>query len=173
MNNVVYQLIGFGALITLGLSYWQKDKKKIMLWQMAANLVFAIHYFLLSARSGAWSSLFQIIVLIFFALRDKKRWNAIAVGIPVVIAFVFIGIVTYENPFSVLPILASIIALLPFCQSNNMVIRIAGVLSALTWLVYAIVVHSYSGIVTEIVLTVITFSSLWKKPNPGTINNRA
>ena len=47
--NVFYQLIGFGALIAMGLSYWQKDKRTILLWQVAANLIFAIHYTLLHA----------------------------------------------------------------------------------------------------------------------------
>ena len=51
--NIFYQLIGFGALIAMGLSYWQNDKRTILLWQVVANLIFAIHYTLLHARSGA------------------------------------------------------------------------------------------------------------------------
>ena len=31
--NVFCQLIGFGALIAMGLSYWQDDKRTILLWQ--------------------------------------------------------------------------------------------------------------------------------------------
>ena len=50
--NVLYQLIGFGALITMGLSYWQKGKRMILLWQVVANLIFAIHYALLYALSA-------------------------------------------------------------------------------------------------------------------------
>lgn len=45
--NIFYQLIGFGALIAMGLSYWQNDKRTILLWQVVANLIFAIHYTLL------------------------------------------------------------------------------------------------------------------------------
>ena len=33
--NVFCQLIGFGALIAMGLSYWQDDKRTILLWQVA------------------------------------------------------------------------------------------------------------------------------------------
>ena len=60
--NIFYQLIGFGALIAMGLSYWQNDKRTILLWQVVANLIFAIHYTLLHARSGALCSFFQIVV---------------------------------------------------------------------------------------------------------------
>ena len=56
--NIFYQLIGFGALIAMGLSYWQNDKRTILLWQVVANLIFAIHYTLLHACSGALCSFF-------------------------------------------------------------------------------------------------------------------
>ena len=39
----------------------------------------------------------------------------------------------------------------------------AGIASGLSWLVYVIVVRSYSGMVTESVLTIITAASLLKK----------
>ena len=71
--DVFCQLIGFGALIAMGLSYWQDDKRTILLWQ------------------------------------------------------------------------------------------VAGIASGLSWLVYVIAVRSYSGMVTESVLTIITAASLLKK----------
>ena len=112
--NVFCQLIGFGALIAMGLSYWQDDKRTILLWQVVANLIFAIHYTLLHARSGALCSFFQIVAL-------------------------------------------------PFFQSRQRVIQVAGIASGLSWLVYVIAVRSYSGMVTESVLTIITAASLLKK----------
>ena len=69
--NIFYQLIGFGALIAMGLSYWQNDKRTILLWQVVANLIFAIHYTLLHACSGALCSFFQIVVLLLFLLQEK------------------------------------------------------------------------------------------------------
>ena len=112
--NIFYQLIGFGALIAMGLSYWQNDKRTILLWQVVANLIFAIHYTLLHARSGALCSFFQIVAL-------------------------------------------------PFFQSRQRVIQVEGIASGLSWLVYVIAVRSYSGMVTESVLTIITAASLLKK----------
>ncbi len=161
--NVFYQIVGFGALITMGLSYWQKDKRMILLWQVAANLIFAIHYTLLHARSGALCSFFQIVVLLLFLLQEKRGWSRLTVAAPIVAVFLLIAAVTYETPVSVLPIVASLAALLPFFQSNKRVIQAAGIVSGLSWLVYVIAVRSYSGMVTESVLTVITAASLLKK----------
>ena len=140
--NIFYQLIGFGALIAMGLSYWQNDKRTILLWQVVANLIFAIHYTLLHACSGALCSFFQIVVLLLFLLQEKFNWSKLVTAIPIV---------------------ASLAALLPFFQSRRRVIQAAGIVSGLSWLVYVIAVRSYSGMVTESVVTIITAASLLKK----------
>ena len=156
--NIFYQLIGFGALIAMGLSYWQNDKRTILLWQVVANL-----YTLLHARSGALCSFFQIVVLLLFLLQEKFNWSKLVTAIPIVAVFLLIAVVTYETPVTVLPIVASLAALLPFFQSRRRVIQVAGIASGLSWLVYVIAVRSYSGMVTESVLTIITAASLLKK----------
>ena len=158
--NIFYQLIGFGALIAMGLSYWQNDKRTILLWQVVAN---PIHYTLLHARSGALCSFFQIVVLLLFLLQEKFNWSRLVTAIPIVAVFLLIAVVTYETPVTVLPIVASLAALLPFFQTRRRVIQMAGIASGLSWLVYVIVVRSYSGMVTESVLTIITAASLLKK----------
>ena len=102
--NIFYQLIGLGALIAMGLSYWQNDKRTILLWQVVANLIFAIHYTLLHARSGALCSFFQIVVLLLFLLQEKFNWSKLVTAIPIVAVFLLIAVVTYETPVTVLPI---------------------------------------------------------------------
>ena len=102
--NIFYQLIGFGALIAMGLSYWQNDKRTILLWQVVANLIFAIHYTLLHACSGALCSFFQIVVLLLFLLQEKFNWSKLVTAIPIVAVFLLIAVVTYETPVTVLPL---------------------------------------------------------------------
>ena len=140
--NVFCQLIGFGALIAMGLSYWQDDKRTILLWQVVANQIFAIHYTLLHARSGALCSFFQIAVLLLFLLQEKFNWSKLVTAIPIVAVFLLIAVVTYETPVTVLPIVASLAAMLPFFQSRQRVIQVAGIASGLSWLVYVIAVHN-------------------------------
>ena len=45
---------------------------------------------------------------------------------------VLIAVVTYETPVTVLPIVASLAALLPFFQSRQRVIQAAGIVSGLS-----------------------------------------
>ncbi len=51
--DVFYQLIGLGALAAMALSFYQKGKRQIMVWQMAAFACFILHYGLIGALSGA------------------------------------------------------------------------------------------------------------------------
>ena len=48
--NVFYQLIGLGALAAMALSFYQKGKRQIMLWQMAAFACFILHYGLIDRK---------------------------------------------------------------------------------------------------------------------------
>lgn len=169
--NWLIQIIGFGAFIMLGLSYWQAKKQRIMLWQMGANLLFSLHYFLLKAWPGALCSVFQIVVLLLFTLGDKYKWKRVFIAVPVVLIFILIAVVTYKAPITLLPILGSLLSLLPFFQSNRRVIQISGIFSALAWLVYVISVGSYSGILTESVLAVLTAASLIKRPKKAKNSN--
>lgn len=45
---------------------------------------------------------------------------------PIAAVFLLIAVLTYETPVTLLPILASLVALLPFFQSNKRVIQGAG-----------------------------------------------
>ena len=72
--NVFYQLIGLGALAAMALSFYQKGKRQIMLWQMAAFACFILHYGLIGALSGSLCNVVQIISMLLFAARDRFHW---------------------------------------------------------------------------------------------------
>ena len=64
------------------------------------------------------------------------------------------------SPLALLPVIASLIGMLPFFQSKETVIKIAAIISDSLWLIYTIAVHSYSGALTNVLLIVTTFGSL-------------
>lgn len=158
--NILYQAIGFGALITLGLSFYQKDKKRIIFWQIAAFAFFFTHYTLIGAKSGAMCNLVQFFTVVLFYFRDKYNWNKLLTAIPIFAGYAAVAFLTYESPQSLVSIVASLIGMLPFFQSNKNVIRAAGIASDVVWFVYAIFVRSYSGLITNIVLIIMTAVSI-------------
>lgn len=158
--DVFYQLIGLGALAAMALSFYQKGKRQIMVWQMAAFACFILHYGLIGALSGALCNVVQILSMLLFAARDRFHWPVLAAAIPIFLCYGVLGWYSYESPLALLPVIASLIGMLPFFQSKETVIKIAAMISDSLWLIYTLAVHSYSGALTNVLLIVTTFGSL-------------
>ena len=59
------------------------------------------------------------------------------------------NIVTFQNIFSIFPMVASVIAIVSFLRKSENDIRGIGILVAICWLIYAIVYKSYISIIFE------------------------
>lgn len=163
MKNFIIQFIGIVAYVILGISYFQKAKKDILLVQMFCTITFAIHYYLLNGITGTVCNLISLLIIItiyFFEKYDNKNKKIlILVTIPLLI---LISLLTYENIFSIFPIIASTVILLSFVFSDEKTIRIMGIISSLCWLIYSIIHESYSGMFLGSALIIITFIALLK-----------
>lgn len=85
---------------------------------------------------------------------------------------IIISLFTYENIFSIFPIIASTIILISFIISNENVVRISGIVSALCWTIYAIIYKSYAGIICETFSAISTGIAYYKYKNIINSNNR-
>lgn len=155
MNFILIQLIGAIAYIAIAISYYKKEKKSILLMQIFAYVMFTIHYCLLSGIAGVICNLIGLIALVVIYVFDKyKLKNKWLVGMLFVVALIVINIVTFQNVFSIFPMVASVIVIISFIMDNEDFIRKIGIVSALCWLVYAIAYKSYISIAFEAVTLV-------------------
>lgn len=151
MYFLLIQFIGAIAFIFLTLSYYKVEKKKILFMQILAYVLFTIHYYLLSGVTGAicnFIGLFALLTIYFFEKYNLKYKNILAVFFVIII--IIINIVTFQNVFSIFPIIASSIVIISFLTDNEDIIRGIGVVSAVCWLIYAIAYKSYVSIVFEV-----------------------
>ena len=152
MSFELIQVIGAIGYSILAVSYFRKEKNKILFLQIVAYIFFTIHYYLLSGITGAICNLIGLVSLVIIYLFDEckvKNKNALIIGmIPVII---IIALVTYQNVFSIFPIIASVIAIMSFISDDENVIRGIGVICAMCWLIYAIAYKSYVAIVFEVI----------------------
>ena len=152
MNPILIQIIGGIGYSILAFSYFKKNKKDILFMQIISYLFFTVHYYLLSGITGAVCNVLGLISFIIIYLFDKfdvKNKNLLTICIiPFVIVISFI---TYENIYSVFPIVASVVAILSFLADSESIIRAIGVVAAVCWLIYAIVYGSYVAIVFEVI----------------------
>ena len=166
INMLLIQLIGAIGYSLLALSYFKKEKKDILFFEIIAYIFFVIHYYLLNGISGAICNLVGLFALVVLFLFDKyKLNNKFLAAMIFVLILLVINILTFQNIYSIFPLVASVIVILSFLFNKENHIRIIGIISAVCWLIYAIVYKSYVAIIFEVIILVNVCLSLYKNIN--------
>lgn len=163
MKYIVAQIIGAIAFIILGISYFKKQKKGILFLQILSYIFFCIHYYLQDGLTAAICNIVGLVALVVIYLFDKYQLkNKALLVIGLIPIFIAILILTYKNIFSVFPVLASIFTISSFLAKSERIIRGIGIVSAVCWLAYAIVLRSPVTIICE-VFTLVAVTSAFIK----------
>lgn len=138
-----------GVMINL-IIYQQTSSKKVLLWKLLSDVVWAIQYFLLGAYTGFCISCIAILrETTFYKVNRKSRVGVIALGIFVMLSIIS-TIVTWSSPLSILPALASVISVFGFYFAIPRLSRILSFPISLCMGIYAFGVGSVLAIVNEI-----------------------
>lgn len=169
IKALLIQLIGAVGYLLLSASYHRKSKKEILIIQIFAYLIFAVHFYLLNGISGAINNLVGFVGLIaMYLLDNKKKSTKIAACSIFSIIVIIINIISFQNIFSIFPMIALIIVIVSFVEDSEGFIRIAGLTSSACWLVYAIRYKSYISMLFQVIVIVNAFTSLFKKNKKDT-----
>jgi hypothetical protein len=150
MNNLFAQILGFVA-IGISLAIFQINKRRVMLAvQIASSLLFGIHLLLLGAVTGALMSFLGAIRGCVF-VNNEKKWAKSKYWLYLfLIIFWIVGILSWQNIYSLLPILGMTLGTIGYWIKNTSKMRLFSFTASSSWLIYAIVVKSYAGILGEI-----------------------
>ena len=165
MKDLLIQMIGGIGYFLLALSFYKKEKKEILIMQVISYIFFTIHYYLLNAITGTMCNilgLISLVIIYYLSVKNKNKKTIVLIMIPILL---IISLLTYQNIFSIFPIIAIIISLLSFINDNENIIRFIGIISAIGWLIYAIVYHSYVAIIFEISIIISTVIAYIKNKN--------
>lgn len=156
MNTVTVtaQIIGFIALICSLLSFQQKTRKRIMVFQMTASLLFSAQLFMLGAITGGCLDLISFTRSLIFSKNDKKWasspvWFGVFVGVMIIT-----GILTWESAWSLLPIAGTILSTVALWMKSEKRIRVISLFVGPCWMVYNIVNGAYTGALNELLAMV-------------------
>ena len=162
MPDIIIQIIGFVAYAILAISYFCKKKSQILIWNIVASLILALHFFLLEGLSGALCNLIgaaAMAAIYFYEKRGgKNKKLLIGLMFPVGIAIAFLS---WQGILSLVPIAASMVLISGFIFKKPQQVRITGVIGGLLWLIYSIFVGSIAGVACEIVVTTATAIALF------------
>lgn len=154
MNFIIAQILGTIGYSLLAYSFFKKNKKQILFIQIFAYIGFTTHYILLGALTGSVCNILGFIALIFiYFFSDDIRKKKILV----IILVPLLGVMTYlsyENIYSLFPVIGCLLTFISFLSKNVNKIRFVGIISTTCWLIYAIIYVSYSAIIFEVVILI-------------------
>lgn len=155
---IYIQLIGFLGFLMYTLSYSRSTYNKVLLYQLTANFAYTVHYFLLGGISAAFVCALDMMKDLVFIKRKKGGYNC---AIVFIILYSLVTYVFYESPASFLPLLGSSVSVLVLVKNDKEWVLKGGIITACLWLPYNIIVHSYSGTISEIIIISSAAINLW------------
>ena len=147
---IIAQIIGGIVLILTVISVQFKTKEKILICQIVANILVAIQYFLLNAITGAVISIINAIrCVIFYYYKKKDIKPSVIILIIFEVIAIISGIYTWQDIWSLIPIVVTVVYTYGLWQDNVTVIRITAGVVGFGWAVYNVIVMAYVGALQE------------------------
>ncbi len=142
--NVLAQILGFLAETAWLLSIQQKEKKQILICQTVANALFAIQYFLLGALTATIISITSFLrSAVFYYDSKKDNHTSVYSLIFFLLSIAILGVLTYTNFFSLIPIIIGFSYSYAIWQKNLQFNRIVFIIAGFLWMYYNYHVGAY------------------------------
>lgn len=164
--DIIAQLFGLGAMLSLFLIYQQKSRKKMIAAKLSADVFWVLHYLRLGAVAGMIPNAVGILRELVFVNRRSKRWASSPLW---PILFVIInwawGFSSFSSFFNILPIAASTCVTVSLWIDNPKMTKIISIPVSLAFMIYDFHVGSYIGIINESVSIISIFLFFIKERN--------
>ena len=143
-------IFGISAMIFLFCIYQQKERKKLIICKLCADICWSVHYLCLGAIGGVIPNFVGIFRELVFVSRKEKNW-ADKVIWPVFFISVnlTLGIITMNSYINLLPIIASAFVTVSLWIKNPMLTKIISFPVSCSFLIYDIFVESWVGVFNE------------------------
>lgn len=162
------QFIGLLAFLFLLASFWNKNRKRLLTFQIIDSILYALHYFLLGAVSGFIINVIGIIRAFVFSKKEEKEiYNSkillfFFLFLYLISGYIIISFFAVPNILHLFPILAALIYTLIIWNKDTKTIRRGNLFISIIWIIYNYIVGSYIGIITETILFISTLFSILK-----------
>ena len=151
---LIAQCIGFDAMAAAIVCFQQKERRRIMLWQLVCTALWSVHFFVLGNPTGGVVNAMQTLRCVIFFLKDNHRWAQSRLWPALFIALSGVaGVLTWQNAWSLLPLVGMVISTVALWMQEPKYIRRLTIPVSLSWLVYNAVNGSIAGVCNEIFAT--------------------
>ncbi len=160
MNFWIIQLLDLIAWFSLIFSYYRENRKEILLYQIVATILYALHYYFLGAYTGLFVCIFEIVRdYMYFITDDDKDKYIFLITAPIYGIF---GYLMYKNIIGLFPLISSLLAGWSLTKKRNTIITCA-IIEYTLWVIYDLTVSSYSGAFTDGMIALANIILLCKK----------
>lgn len=122
MKYIIAQAIGLIAFIISLIAYHRKKKKDILVNMLLSNGFNLVHYFLLNAYSGCVTKILGIIRDGFIIIKEKYKFLSKKIFLLIfIVIYLIVGIMTYNGIFSLFPLVAALIYIIPVWNGNEII----------------------------------------------------
>ena len=159
-QEIIGQIISIAAMGCTIFSYQQKKQKALLICQLLGGTLFAISFFLLGAMIGAILNLIASVRAFMFLFEEKTKASHPLWLVLFIISYVafyalnFTVFGTEPTPanlaIEILPIIGMTALSVAFMFGNSSKVRLLGLISSPSWLIYNIYYLSVGAIVCEV-----------------------
>lgn len=149
-TNILIQLIGFIALCFMVAVFQANKRKQLLIRQVTAALLFALHFMLLGAATGAVMNLIGAARSYTFLKLDKNR--EVKYLLVFILLFTMATFLSSQGLKSLLPLAGMIFGTIAFWQKKPKQIRLIALLASPPWFIYSLISGSYPGMLVELIV---------------------
>lgn len=151
--NIPAEIVGFLGLVCSLLSFQQKERKWVMLFQLTASALCCLALFLAGSIIGGALDLISFVRTTVFAIfmTSQKKWTSSPVWpLLFIVALTATGIFTWQNGWSVLPILGSVLSTIALWMKKPSHIRGISLMVGPCWMIYNLAEGTLAGALNEV-----------------------
>ena len=163
MKFIIAQILGGLVFLFFVLSINSKKKATILMFQIVANLIGFMQFVLLGAYTGAIMAIIGTMRLNVFYFFEKEKLKPNVLVLLVFSAIILVsGYYTYDDIYSLFPIVSMLFTGLILWQEDTAIIRLGSGMASVLWIIYNFFVGAYTGLVAEFVSIVVIGISYYK-----------
>lgn len=170
ITYIMSQVFTIIMYIFSGLSYYAKDRKKVLILNFIGLISIAIAYVLLKAWTGLAMDIVAIIRNIIFLIdekkngtRDKNTKKDVVILITLYAIIIVSTIFTYNGFLSLASVIATCIYTFSVWQKNVKTYKLLGVFVETFWIIYNIYIKSIFGIILEAIVLICAITGYIKE----------
>lgn len=160
--NVFAQILGVCGMYMLFTLYQQKNRKKLLVRKLYADVLWGVHYICLGAVAGAIPNIIGIFRETIFMNSDKKWANSFIWPVIFIVIGWAVAIFSWNSALSLLPMCASTVVTVSLWVKSPKLTRLMTVPVCTAFIIYDFFVGSYAGILNEIISLVSIMTAFFR-----------